>query len=858
MRFTLLLFLLPTLLWAQVTPDVIIAEVGAGTENPMTYDFGREGVICPGTVDRTNWLGGYTYPDTFGVVHDGTTIIVTRTDSGLATVSDANWSMNLRFECTVPATVSAVVACTTDDEGSITSACKCDDNSVTNECEVGQYCWSDNTCNDHDKPVDCTVNTLTATTVPCFCGASTDACATGQFCRDDSCHADASHDDCLVSAYDPVTHDCGCTQSICDAGRFCYAATCNDNAHCERPANIDSGVFYGAKVYGEWDQLTKTMLMKVPIPGYFTLDNISWYDAADTSVLKYTDANHGLWAVNEDNACMVVYELNAYQNVFFGPGSMFHINGHLMKAAIDVDVHTDITRVHMGHSYHRQRHVSNVLPVMVRLIPETDVQVEFRTTYALPGQEEEGPIKSVVIVVDCEDMDFVTVKQECQVTYGDPAGLTCDSVECSPENFTQVNFEEDLDDGEEPGSEQDEINELIDTIVKDAWLTATLGPYPCKEGEPIKLEPAEFVIFLEAHENVLVEESPTITILMETHSRGCVDHTTLNMGVQVAADSKAWVDTSVPEIFDWEMDATTISLENPLGIVKNYVEWNLCVEIVEWTFTPFVKSDGTYSINLVFDQQLDLPSFIAMAEITIAKSDVLGSVGFDKTITLWEDVSSLGVPENESYEFQIGERFWAMIELSNLVVDTDTIACTKFTVTQYPEEADLTDKSIDPIEDGVHDMLNIDVYNFQKHATTLKDTAIFGAELELETFYLSLTGVTSVLDVGISITYQQGSQEYLSLRRILHGNGDLDWETAVGEDDAAFAAMERAPEEKFLKSEFGIMGREENMVGMMFRKVTTHPRYTGLVLFGMVAAALAMNAFGSKSSVQAYLLDEEF
>lgn len=711
-------------------------------------------------------------------------------------------------------------------------------------------------------PIDCTVNTLTAIAVTCFCGASTDACATGQFCHDDSCHADASHDDCTVSAYDPVTHQCGCTQNICDPGRFCYAGTCNVSPHCERPANIDSGVFYGARVYGEWDQPTKTMAMKVPIPGYFTLDDITWMGKV-TDVLHYTEANHGLWTIDATDQCMVVYQLNAHQDVFFGKGSSFHVNGHLMKAAIDVDVHTDITRVHNGHSYHRARHVSNVLPVMVKLIEETDVTVTFHTTYAAPGEEEVGPVKSVVILTDCTDpeVDFVTVKEECQATYGDPAGLTCDSVECSPNNFIQVNFEEDLEEGEEPGSEQDEIDDLIESICggDNVWTTATYGPTECDAGKPIKLEPEEFVIFLEAHENVLIDDNPTITILMETHSRGCVDHkNTTNSGVQVADGSKAWVDSDGVETFEWEMDPATISIENPSGLVKNEYEWNLCVEILKWTFTPYNKKEGTYSISLIFEQQLDLASFMATAEITIAQSDVLGEVGFDTDISLWEDVDSAGVPFNPSNEFQIGERIWAKIELSSLVVDTDNIDCTEFTVTQYPEEANLEDISISPIEDGVHDMYNIDVYDFQTLATTLKDTAIFGAELDVDTFYLSLTGVKSVLDVGLSITYKQGTQENVRLRRILHGNGDLDWETAVGEDDATFAATERAPEERFLSAQFGIMGREENMVGMMIRKITTHPRYTGLVLFGMVAAALAMNSFGTKSSVQAYLLDEEF
>jgi len=722
------------------------------------------------------------------------------------------------------------------------------------ECPFGEGETADCAHGEGTCPMDCTVNTLTAISLECFCGASTSACGAGQFCYDDACHVDASHHDCDTetdrhSAYDPVIHECGCAGAeICDPGRFCYAGTCNNNAHCQRPDNIDKGVFYGAKILGMWDQPLKTMHMRLPIPGYFSLDEIKWVDAQDGTVLSYHDTNHGSWEIDDTDECMIVYELNVGQDMFFGPGSRFHINGHQMKAAIDVDVHTHITRVHQGHSYQRDRHVSNMLPVLVNLVPVTDVSVIFHTDYALPGQEEEGPMKSVVIRVACGDIeDEVLLLQECQTTYGDPAILTCYSVECSPEGFTQVNFE-----GEADGSQQGAIEDLIAYIVDNDWTTATHGPYDCENGPHVKLEPDEFIIFLEAHENVLVDDDPTITIRMETHSRGCVDHTTANGGVQVEDASKAWVEADTVQIYDWEMNSET-------GEVAFEYEWNLCVEILEWTFTPLKKSDGTYEINLVFDQKEGLPSFIATAEITIAKSDVLGEVGFDTEITLWEDVDTVGVPFNENYKFQIGERFWAKIELSSLIVDADNIDCTEFIVTQYPEEADV---GIDPaIDGGVHDMMNNDVYKFQNHATTLPNTAIFGAELEVETFYLSVGGVKSELTVGLSITYKQGTQENVRLRRMLHGNSK--WmETAVGEDDGTdYASMDREPEERSLSLTFDILGRAENMVGVMIRQMTAHPKYTGVLFVGIgaaVAAALSMNSFGSKSSVQAYLLDEEF
>ena len=56
---------------------------------------------CPASVNKTNWLGGDTWPDTFSVVHNGywegyeykRDITVKRTDS------KDGWATNLQFLC---------------------------------------------------------------------------------------------------------------------------------------------------------------------------------------------------------------------------------------------------------------------------------------------------------------------------------------------------------------------------------------------------------------------------------------------------------------------------------------------------------------------------------------------------------------------------------------------------------------------------------------------------------------------------------------------------------------------------------------------------------------------------------------
>jgi len=154
------------------------------------------------------------------------------------------------------------------------------------------------------------------------------------------------------------------------------------------------------------------------------------------------------------------------------------------------------------------------------------------------------------------------------------------------------------------------------------------------------------------------------------------------------------------------------------------------------------------------------------------------------------------------------------------------------------------------------------VYKYAQVATTLKNTAVCGAELEVETFYLSVAGVKSVLTVDLEITYKQGEQEDVTeqvrLRRML--NGDTWWaETALGEteeDDIDYASMERKPEERSLQAQFDILGREENLVGIALRKMSSHPRSTGFVFFGIVLAALTMNAFKTKETSYAPLVEE--
>jgi len=77
---------------ATESEDCTVAEVGSSSTNPKTVTI-ASGVKCPTLVDKSNWLDGHTWPDTFSVHQNETEVTVTRTDE------PHGWRMNLRFTC---------------------------------------------------------------------------------------------------------------------------------------------------------------------------------------------------------------------------------------------------------------------------------------------------------------------------------------------------------------------------------------------------------------------------------------------------------------------------------------------------------------------------------------------------------------------------------------------------------------------------------------------------------------------------------------------------------------------------------------------------------------------------------------
>ena len=71
--------------------ECFVAKVGSGIKS-KTLTIGN-GLQCPESVDKSNWLGGHEWPDRFSVVQNGNAIEVTRTDS------TDGWAMDLQFMC---------------------------------------------------------------------------------------------------------------------------------------------------------------------------------------------------------------------------------------------------------------------------------------------------------------------------------------------------------------------------------------------------------------------------------------------------------------------------------------------------------------------------------------------------------------------------------------------------------------------------------------------------------------------------------------------------------------------------------------------------------------------------------------
>jgi len=177
----------------------------------------------------------------------------------------------------------------------------------------------------------------------------------------------------------------------------------------------------------------------------------------------------------------------------------------------------------------------------------------------------------------------------------------------------------------------------------------------------------------------------------------------------------------------------------------------MCVETLTWVFVPAQYETDEYTMGLTFDSA-DMPShkWSADVKILIEEADVLADVGFGANMATFAD-RKCKHPEDK---FKLGQRFWAKIQLENVVVNAKSITCETFKIHQTKDgDIDTTD------------MMETK-YKFQE--TTDDEDAVnehaCSAELEATHFHKSVDGYDTLLETNIKIEYVQG---HTQTRRLL-------------------------------------------------------------------------------------------
>jgi hypothetical protein len=584
----------------------------------------------------------------------------------------------------------------------------------------------------------------------CNCAAAGN-CAAGKFCYDDGCQdaakatpvvppAPATPTNCQQSETDVIANDCTCDAAgTCAAGKFCYDNGCEDAAKgpvtCPT-REVAKEAFWSAKLEGQWDSATKKMKIILPVPKDVELKTIAWNNAQDTAKLAYDVAAPGLWTVDNSDQCDNDYILDIDQTEFFGPGSRFTLDGKQMTTSLEVHATEAIKQNIEGFEYNYEREVTNAVPLQVNLVLEQTVNAHFKTRFTPETEIELDAQLSTVT-----DKDDLLAK--CNTVYG-PQGVTCDSVREGP-----LNADGNGSNGNvviEFGGDQSAVNAVFKDMEDNMFLADIYGPWPVVDQG---LTHDEFVLLLSAKDDYAISGVQTVTMKMEVHSRSCVDHSAADQGAHVETSSEAKIDTNVaPTTFVWEMDTA-----DPTKVASK-VENNLCVETVTWTFAPAGYEDQNYNIGVEFALLHGLGSFVADVTMSIKQADVLGDIGFTTDLKLYTDDKAT----TESSSFDLGQTFFAKIDLSDLIVNTETITCSSMKIEQT--KAGVTTET---------DMITDPIYNFAETSPGL-NSIMCSAELSTkgtEQFHISVDGYDTDLIVGLTVTYVQGAQLDVRLRRRL-------------------------------------------------------------------------------------------
>jgi len=668
-------------------------------------------------------------------------------------------------------------------------------------CEQNQYCYNGE-CQNDPKPCDASFQNNVSN--DCICGTETTVCNTGQFCYNEECNSDA-YRTCTESYVYPLQNDCVCgnEDELCAEHKWCYDGSCDPQARCKHRDDPEKNIFYGAKLTGSWDSTSKKMSISLPVKWDIKIKEIKWNNAQDGNILSYSLTQPGYWVKTQTNPCEPHYDLTIDQNLFFGNGSRFSITGNTMSTYLKVKAETVIAKRIHGYEYQYTRQITDSVPAKVDLIKQLKVRCHFKTVIPAPKKFVILEIIYTGISNDYFESNKANfVDALAQILGQSSSTITVHEIETqNRRRRTSVGIKVTYHVSYNTDAQRDSIlskagaidfNKKLETETKNQGVTETF-----EIGVLIKEpEPFGFVFTLEATNDYVDISHPKVVIVMQVHTASCVDHVKNDEnyahGVRIVSGSNH-IDTNIDSTFVWKMNAA-----DDTQYLKTYQN-NFCVETLTWTYQPSSYSDSAYDIALEFKVQGAEFTFKTIASIDIQKADVLADIGFDHQCFTYKDKAGT----EKQKKFNLGDFVYVKIELSALVVETESIECKLMDVVQKKDgnsttiKTNMKEKKVDTDEYS---------YNFYQ-GPTLNNVVICGAELESHHFHVSSEGYDTTLEIQIEVTYEEGVQKNIT-RRFL----SIPISNSMN-DDAKLSTPQRDADQKVVSTEIWITDEVESNVG---------------------------------------------
>lgn len=345
----------------------------------------------------------------------------------------------------------------------------------------------------------------------------------------------------------------------------------------------------------------------------------------------------------------------------------------------------------------------------------------------------------------------------------------------------------------------------------------------------VKTPRNDFVLFIGAEDN-FYGASPNVKITMQIHSGSCVDHTLTGGGVKVKAGLDN-IATGQASLFAWTKDSSN-------KVVRSFTN-NMCVETVDWTFVPKQYKANTYEIELEFTNVGTGEIFTTIAAIDIKQADVLDDIGFTSALTTYDDQACTAAATT----FMLGQKFYAKVALTNLVVNTASITCNTFKIKQTKNGAVTTT-----------DLKAETKYNFEEVVQT-GNNHVCGAELESHHFEVSINGYDTLLETEILITYDQTNTRRLLISMPLEKGagpeeGEVQLASVLDDKDYMFRNTPRAPDIDEMTAELYIEAEGSEEVADVLMNSSTKWKVLNIAgLFSLVGAAgFVFGYFSSKTT----------